>query len=129
MSAEDLERAKAQYECLREHGKIRLRDLYTLGKIQVQLEEPEEAIETFEEARKMAGKGLEPLDESRKAEREDFLESLDLAVADALVVQGSYAEAREVLSRSEAEQAGAVIALLNEDPEGYRESVLDAAIG
>ena len=128
LSVKDLEGAKAQYEWLRERGKIRLRDLYILGKIQVQLEEPEEAIKTFEEAREKANEGLESLDELQKAERENFVESLDLVVADALVVQGSYAEAREVLSRSEAEQAGAVIELLNTDPEGYRESVLDVAI-
>jgi len=125
LNAGDLEGAKAQYERLRERGKISLKDLYTLGKTQVQLEEPEEAIETFEEAREMAGERLESLDESQRIERETFIESLDLAVADALVVQGSYAEAREVLSQSEAEQASAVLALLNEDPESYRESVLD----
>ena len=128
LSAGDLEGARAQYELLRDRGKISLRNLYTLGRIQVQLEEPEEAIETFEEVREMAGKGLESPDESQRAERETFMKSLDLAVANALVVQGSYAEAREVLSRSEAEQADAVLALLNEDPEGYRESVLDATI-
>ncbi len=128
LNAGDFEGAKAQYERLRERGKISLKDLYALGKIQVQLEEPEEAIETFEEAREMAGKRLGSLDESQRIERETFIESLDLAVADALVVQGSYAEAREVLSQSEAEQASAVIALLNEDPESYRESVRDDTI-
>lgn len=128
LNTRDLEGAKAQYERLRERGKISLKDLYTLGRIQVQLEESEEAIKTFEEAREMAGRRLEFLDESHRAERKTFIESLDLAVADALVVQGSYAEAREVLSQSEAEQASAVLALLNEDPEGYRESVLDATI-
>ncbi len=128
LNAGDLEGAKTQYEQLRERGKISLKDLYTLGKIQVQLEEPEEAIETFEEAREMAGERLESLDESQRAERQTFIESLDLAVADALVVQGSYDEAREVLFQSEAEQASAVLALLNEDPESYRESVLDATI-
>ncbi|CAN5214597.1 hypothetical protein BH24ACT19_BH24ACT19_21070 [soil metagenome] len=128
LNAGDLEGAKAQYERLRERGKISLKDLYALGRIQVQLEEPEEAIETFEEAREMAGKRLESLDESQRTERETFIESLDLAVTDALVVQGSYAEAREVLSRSEAEQASAVLALLNEDPESYRETVLDDTI-
>jgi tetratricopeptide (TPR) repeat protein len=128
LNAKDLEGAKAQYSWLRERGKIRLRDLYLLGKIQVQLEESEEAIETFEEARERSSEGLESLDESQTAERENFVKSLDLAVADALVVQGSYTEARELLSRSEAEQAGAVIELLNDDPEGYRRAVLDAAI-
>ena len=128
LNAGDLEGARAQYELLRERGKISLQDLYTLGKIQVQLQEPEEAIETFEETREMAGDRLEFLDESQRTERETFIESLDLAVADALVVQGSYAEAREVLSQSEAEQASAVFALLNEDPESYRESVLSDTI-
>ncbi len=128
LNAGDLEGAKTQYEQLRERGKISLKDLYTLGKIQVQLEEPEEAIKIFEEAREMAGERLESLDESQRAERQTFIESLDLAVADALVVQGSYDEAREVLFQSEAEQASAVLALLNEDPESYRESVLDATI-
>ena len=128
LNAKDLEGAKAQYSWLRERGKIRLRDLYVLGRIQVQLEESEDAIETFEEARERASENLESLNESQKTERENFVKSLDLAVADALVVQGSYIEAREVLSQSEAEQAGAVIELLNDDPEGYRRSVLDAAV-
>lgn len=124
----DLEGAKDQYERLREGGKISLKDLYTLGRIQVQLEESEEAIKTFEEAREMADKRLGYLDESQRAESKAFTESLDLAIADALVVEGSYAEARELLSWSEAEQASAVLALLYGDPEGYRESVLDATI-
>ena len=37
-------------------------------------------------------------------------------------------EAREYLLQSDAEQAPAILALLDEDPEGYRESVLDAPI-
>lgn len=68
------------------------------------------------------------MSESQRAERETFIESLDLASADALIAQGSYAEAREVLSQSEAEQAPAVLALLDEAPESYRRSVLDAPI-
>jgi len=128
LNARDLEGAKAQYQRLRERGKISLKNLYTLGKIQVQLEEPEDAIKIFGEAREMAGERLEYLDGTRRAERETFIKSLDLAIADALVVQGSYDEAREVLSQSKAEQASAVLVLLNEDPEGYRKSVLDANI-
>ncbi len=123
-----LEGAKAQYEWLREHGKIPLRGLYTLGQIHTRLGEPEEAIEIFEDAKEAAGAGLGSLDESEEAQREDLVESLDLAIADALIVQGLYAEAREVLSRSSAGQAPAVLALLDEDPDVYRESVLDAPI-
>lgn len=125
----DREGAKAQYEWLRERGKIPLKGLYTLGQIQVRLGEPEEAIQTFEDAREQADAGLGSLDGSEEAQREDLVESLDIAVADALVVQGLYDEARKALSRSSAGQAPAVLALLDEDPEAYRESVLDAPIG
>ncbi len=128
LSINDREGAKAQYEWLRERGRIPLRGLYTLGQIQLRLDEPEEAIETFEEAKEEAGAGLGSSDESEEAQREDLMESLDIAVADALVVQGLYEEAREALSRSSSGQAPAVLALLEENPEAYRESVLDAPI-
>ena len=128
LSTGDLEEAKAQYEWLREGGKIPLKDLYNLGRIQMRLDGPEKAIETFKEAREGAGRGLESLNESQKAERKSLIESLDLAIADALVVRGSYAEAREILSQSSAKQAPSTLALLDEDPESYRESVLEAPI-
>jgi tetratricopeptide (TPR) repeat protein len=126
LSAGDREGAKAQYEWLREYKKISPKELYTLGEIQTRLGKPEEAIRTFEDAREGTGV-LEPSDQS-EAQRQDFTESLDLATADALVVQGSYDKAREVLTQSSGEQASTVLALLNEDPEGYRESVLNAPI-
>ncbi|MDQ4000504.1 MAG: tetratricopeptide repeat protein [Actinomycetota bacterium] len=128
LRTEEPEEARAQYEWLRERGQISFTDLYRLGKLQVLLGEPEEAVGTFGEAKKSASAGLESLSESQRAERETFIESLDLASADALIAQGSYAEAREVLSQSEAEQAPAVLALLDEAPESYRRSVLDAPI-
>lgn len=128
LSAGDLEEAKAQYEWLRDHDRIPLKDLYNLGKIQMQLGELDEAIETFEDAREEASAELGSSDESEEAQRKAFLESLDLAIADVLVVQRSYDEAREVLSQSSSPQAPAVIALLDDNPEIYRESVLDAPI-
>jgi tetratricopeptide (TPR) repeat protein len=128
-STENLEEARTQYEWLQERERIPLKDLYTLGKIQTRLGEPEEAVETFEEARERAGtEPEESLDESRQDQRRAFLDSLDLAIADALVVQGSLDEARAYLAQSEAEQAPTVLALLNEDPVGYRQSVFDAPI-
>jgi tetratricopeptide (TPR) repeat protein len=129
VSTGDLEGAKAQYEQLQDLGKIPLKDLYTLGRIQMRLDSPDKAIKTFEEAKESARGELGSLNESQKAQREAFIESLDLAIADALVVQGSYAEAREVLSQSSAEQAPSILALLDEDPESYRKSVLDSPIG
>lgn len=124
----DLEGARDQYEWLYERGRIPLRDLYTLGKVQVRLGEPEEAIEIFEEARERAEAELDSSDAQQEDQKRTFLESLDLATADALVVQRSYDEAREYLAQSEAEQAPAVLALLDEDPEAYRRSVFDASI-
>jgi tetratricopeptide (TPR) repeat protein len=128
LNAGESEEARAQYEWLRENGQISFEDLYALGRLQVRLGEPEEAIQTLEDTKDKASAGLESLDEPRKTDRETFIESLDLAIADALVVQGSYAEAREVLLQSGAEQAPVVLALLEEDPDGYRESVRAAPI-
>jgi len=129
LSTGDLEGAKVQYEWLRERRRIPLKDLYTLGKTQVRLGEPEKAIETFEEAKERADTELESSEDgSQDTQRRAFLDSLDLAIADALVAQGSYIEAREYLLQSDAEQAPAILTLLDEDPEGYRESVLDAPI-
>ena len=124
----DIEGARAQYEWLHERARIPLRDLYTLGKIQMRLDEPEEAIKTLEEARERANAELKSSDEQQETQKRTFLESLDLAVADALVVQRSYVEARDYLVQSEAEQAPAILALLDEDPEDYRRSVFDASI-
>jgi tetratricopeptide (TPR) repeat protein len=124
----DLEGARTQYKWLYERERIPLRDLYTLGKVQMRLGEPEEAIETFEEAKERAEAELESSDEQQEDQKRAFLESLDLATANALVVQRSYAEARDYLAQSEAEQAPAVLALLDEDPEAYRRSVFDASI-
>jgi predicted negative regulator of RcsB-dependent stress response len=99
-----------------------------LGKIQIRLGEPDEAIKTFEDAKEKANAQPESSNESEEAQKKAFVESLDLATADALVAQGSYDEAREVLSQSSAEQAPTVLTLLDENPAGYRESVLNAPI-
>ena len=128
VTTDDLQGAKTQYEWLYDRGRIPLKDLYTLGKLQTRLGEPEKAVETFDEARKRANTELDASDEQREAQRRSFLESLDLATADALVVQRSYDEARDYLAQSDADQAPAVLALINEDPEGYRRSVFDASI-
>ena len=53
---------------------------------------------------------------------------MDLALADALVVQGDYAGAREILANSSSNQAPALLHLLDADPEAYRESVVNSGI-
>jgi tetratricopeptide (TPR) repeat protein len=138
LSTGDLEGAKAQYEYLQGLGRIPVEGLYTLGKIQVRLGDPTEGITIFKAAQRMADRELESgsLNEQQKTQRKALIDSLDLAIADALVVRGSQAgqdyrdtaAAREVLSQSSAEQAPSILALLDEDPESYRKSVLDAPI-
>ena len=138
LSTGDLEGAKAQYEYLQELGRIPVEGLYTLGKIQVRLGYPTEGISIFKAAQRMADRelGSGSLNEQQKTQRKALIESLDLSIADALVVRSSQAgreyqdiaAAREVLSQSSAEQASSILALLDEDPESYRKSVLDAPI-
>jgi hypothetical protein len=53
---------------------------------------------------------------------------MNLALADALVVRGRYAQAREVLAGSSSEQAPALLQLLDTDPEAYREQVVNSDI-
>ena len=73
----------------------------------------------------MATSALEKDSGSQKDQLETFVDSVDLATVDALVIEGRYDEARLVLEDSDAEQAPAIIELLYINPEEYRESVLD----
>jgi hypothetical protein len=63
-----------------------------------------------------------------RTERRTLLASMNLALADALVVQGRYAQAREILLRSSSEQAPALLQLLDTDPEAYREQVVNSDV-
>ena len=85
-------------------------------------------METLEEARERAGNGLESLKGQKRASRELFINSVDLAIADAYVAQGNYDEATRVLENSDAEQAPAILELLYINPEEYRESVLNSEL-
>jgi hypothetical protein len=53
---------------------------------------------------------------------------MDLATADAFVVQGRYWQARRILARSPSAQAPGLLALLNQDPAAYREQVINSDI-
>ncbi len=119
----DLEEARKQYENLRETGQISLQGLYDLGRIYVRTGGPEKGRETLQAAKKQAEAGLEGLGPSSRSQREELIQSIDLAIADALVVQGRYDEAREIVANSSSEQAPAILALLDANPEMYRESV------
>jgi tetratricopeptide (TPR) repeat protein len=123
-----LEEAKAEYEKLREQRKISYEGLYDLGRIYVRTGEPREGYRTINTARRQASADLAGLVKPLRVERRQLLVSMNLALADALVVQGRYARAREILAGSPSEQAPALLQLLDTDPEAYREQVVTSDI-
>ena len=124
----DLEGAKEEYENLRKAKEISYQGLYNLGRIYVRTGEPKEGYETIKLARREASAGLQTLKGPYRAQREQLIESMNLALADALVVQRDYAGAREIIAGSSSPQAPALLPLLDADPAAYRESVVDRGI-
>jgi tetratricopeptide (TPR) repeat protein len=124
----DLGEAKEVYENLEEEGRISFQGLYDLGRIYVRTGEPGKGLEAIRRAKQEAEAGLNKLEGPFKAQRQELKVSMELAIADALVVQGRYSEAREVIARSSSEQAPALLQLLNSNPEAYREAVVSSEI-
>lgn len=124
----DFAGAREQYEKLRETGDISLQGLHDLGRIYVRTGDPEKGRVTLQAARRRAEAGLENLGPSSRLQREELIQSIDLAIADALVVQGRYDEARQIVANSSSELAPAILTLLYTDPEMYRQSVEDSEI-
>lgn len=120
--------AQRVYERLRRREQLSAEGLYNLGRIYVREGQPEKGLQTLEVARRLAKSNPEGMDASEKAQVEEFVESVNLSVADALVVQGQYAEAREIVAESSSEQAPAILALLDSDPELYRQSIKNGEI-
>jgi tetratricopeptide (TPR) repeat protein len=124
----DLEAAKKVYEKLRDEGTISYQGLYDLGRIYVRTGQPGEGLQAIKHAQKRAEAALDGLEGPLRTQQQQLIQSMDLAIADALVVQGRYVEAREVLSNSSSEQAPALLELLNSNPDAYRESVMTSEI-
>ncbi len=124
----DLKGAEKEYEKLREQGEITYQGLYDLGRIYVRTGEPVKGYKTISLARRRASAGLKILEGPLRTQREELIVSMDLALADALVVQRDYDRAREILAASSSEQAPALLQLLDADPEGYRDSVVNSGI-
>ncbi len=120
--------AERVYEKLREEDQISTESLYNLGRIYVRGGQPDKGRQTLEEARQLATANLESMEPSVRAQREEFVESINLSIADSLVVKGQYDEARQMVSESSSEQASAILALLESDPELYRQSVKNGEI-
>jgi tetratricopeptide (TPR) repeat protein len=124
----DLGAARGVYEKLEEEKRISFYGLFDLGRIYVRTGEPGEGLESIRRAKRKAETGLNKLEGPLKAQRQKLIVSMELAIADALVVQGRYAQAREVITESSSEQAPALLQLLNSNPEAYREAVVSSEI-
>ena len=122
---EKLEGAKHQFEILREMERISPRGMFDLGRVYIRTGEPGKGARVLQEAKERAASGADGLPAS---DRKELIESIDLAIADAMVVQGQYSEARQIVANSTSDQAPAILALLDTDPEMYRQSVLDSEI-
>jgi tetratricopeptide (TPR) repeat protein len=121
-----LQEAKEMYEVLEEEMNITYRDRYDLGRIQVRTGEPQEGVRNIRRARRQAAAELRrPL--TQVGERQ-LLVSMNLALADAFVVQGRYGQARRILAQSPSAQAPGLLELLNLDPAAYREQVINSGI-
>jgi tetratricopeptide (TPR) repeat protein len=121
-----LREAKQEYEALEEVKRITYRDRYDLGRIQVRTGEPAEGVKNIRRARRQAAAELSR--PGTPAGERQLLVSMDLATADAFVVQGRHGQARRILSQSPSEQAPGLLELLNLDPGAYREQVINSDI-
>ena len=124
----DLEGAAREYERLRADGQITYQGLYDLGRIYVRTGEPQEGYETIKLARRKVLADITGKRGPLERERREIVESMNLALADALVVQRRYAQARKILVQSPAEQAPGLLQLLDTDPAAYREQVINSDI-
>lgn len=123
-----LEEAASVYEKLKNDRTIDYQGLYNLGRIQVRRGEPGDGLKNLKRARNMAAADLDELRGPVKKQRQQLLVSMDLDIADALVVQGRYGQAREILTQSPSEQAQGLLGLLDSDPDAYREQVINSDI-
>jgi tetratricopeptide (TPR) repeat protein len=124
----DLEGARTEYEKLLEEGQIDTLGLYDLGRILVRTGDPLEGYRYISQAKRRAENELRTLEEPLRSQQEDIIESMELAAADALVVNRNYNAAYQLVAESESDQAPALLQLIATDPEGYRESVVSSEI-
>ena len=120
--------ARDEYEKLREEEELSFQGLYDLGRIYVRTGQPKEGLQAIKHAKRRAESGLDELEGPLKAARQRLIASMQLAIADALVVEGRYAKAHETILQSSSPQAPALLQLLDSNPDAYRESVVTSEI-
>ena len=120
--------AQEVYETLARQGRIAYRDRYDLGRIQVRTGEPLEGTKNIKRAKRLAVAELNRSRGLARQQQRQLVMSMNLATADAFVVQGRYERARGILEKSRSEQAPGLLELLNSDPAAYREQVVTSDI-
>jgi tetratricopeptide (TPR) repeat protein len=123
-----LEEARQEYLKLEREDRISFEGLYDLGRIEVRTGEADKGLRDLKRARRQARAELDELDGPLLRQRRQFIQSVDLDIADALVVTGRYAQAREILAQSPSEQAPSLLRLLDSDPQAYREQVINSDV-
>ncbi len=124
----DLEGAARAYERLREDGQLSYQGLYNLGRIYVRTGEPGQGYEAIRAAQRKVSADITGTKGPLQRQRRELVESMNLALADALVVQRRYVQARAILAQSPSEQAPGLLQLLDTDPEAYREQVVNSDV-
>lgn len=128
VSTGQLDKAKPHYERLRQENQLAVGQVYDFGRIQVRTGEPGKGVATLRQARNRAKSGLNQLPEGQRQSQRAFLQSVNLALADALVAQRRYAAARRIVANSPAEQAPTILSLIDSNPEGYRRTVINSDV-
>jgi tetratricopeptide (TPR) repeat protein len=123
-----LREAKAEYETLKEEKSATYQNLYDLGRIQARTGEAPEGVKNIKRARRMAAARFDRVRGPQTVRQGQLLVSMDLATADALVVQGRIGQAKRILAESPSEQAPGLLELLDSDPEAYREQVINSDV-
>ena len=123
-----LREAKVEFETLKDEKSATYQDLYDLGRIQARTGEAPEGVKNIKRARRMAEAQFDKAPGAQTERQQQLLVSMDLATADALVVQGRIGQAQRILSESTSEQAPSLLELLASDPEAYREQVINSDI-
>ena len=126
--ANRLEEAAKVYQKMKDDNQITIEGLYDLGRIYVRTGKPEKGLKYIRQARLRVKKLTKETKGSQRQQLKSLSNSMELAIADALVVERRYDQARRVLQYSNADQAPAILQLLNTDPEGYRRQVENSAI-
>jgi tetratricopeptide (TPR) repeat protein len=124
-----LKEARQEYAKLEAGGDITVEGLYDLGRLQVRTGEAEKGVKTIKQASRRGGNEMKNMEEGpTKARRQELLVSMDLALADAFVVQDRYGAAQNIIGQSSSPQAPGLLELLASDPKGYKESVINDEI-